>query len=135
MLSEGWTVGDIPVVEIEAENEKEAKKLLLLISSRYGHVTEEGFYEFVSMNELDWEELKLEIDLPEITDEFWEGYAKDKGNSVLEESDFYTLNFKFQKDQAAYVQEKLHDNREIHNEELDEHWRERCLIRLLKQTD
>ena len=52
-----------------------------------------------------------------------------------EESEFYTLNFKFQKDDAAFVQEKLHQDRETNKEKLDEHWRERCLLRLLRKTD
>lgn len=52
-----------------------------------------------------------------------------------EESEFYTLSFKFQKDDAAFIQEKLHGDREIHKEKLDEHWRERCLLRLLRKTD
>ena len=77
MITEGWSIVNIPVVDIEAENEREAKKLLLLVSSRYGHVTEEGFYEFISLSELDWEELKTEIDLPEIDiKKFEDGYFK-----------------------------------------------------------
>ena len=77
MITEGWSIVKIPVVDIEADNEKEAKKLLLLVSSRYGHVTEEGFYEFLSLSDLDWEELKTEIDLPEIDiKKFEEGYFK-----------------------------------------------------------
>jgi DNA modification methylase len=66
MISEGWSIDPIPVVEIEAENEKEAKRLVLLISSRYGHVTDEGLYEFIMTSELDFNELKEEVDLPEI---------------------------------------------------------------------
>jgi len=79
MVSEGWSVGDIPVVEVEAENEKEAKKLVLLISSRYGHVTDEGLYEFIITSELNFDELKKEIDLPEINfKQFEQSYFTDK---------------------------------------------------------
>jgi hypothetical protein len=58
-----------------------------------------------------------------------------ESKEVEEESEFYILNFKFQKDDAAFVQEKLHEDREIHKEKLDDHWRERCLLRILRKTD
>jgi len=66
MISEGWSIGPIPIIEIEAENEREAKRLLLLISSRYGHITDDGLYEFIMTSELNFDELKEEIDLPGI---------------------------------------------------------------------
>ena len=66
MVGEGWSIDSIPVVEIEADSEKEAKALVLLISSRYGHMTDEGLYEFIMTAELNFDELKEEIDLPEI---------------------------------------------------------------------
>jgi hypothetical protein len=66
MISDGWSIDPLPVIEIEAENEKEAKHLLLLISSRYGHITDDGLYEFIMTSELNFDELKEEIDLPEI---------------------------------------------------------------------
>ncbi len=37
----------LPYVEIEAKDEKEAKQKLLVISSQYGKITQEGFDEFV----------------------------------------------------------------------------------------
>lgn len=55
--------------------------------------------------------------------------------NIKEESDFYTLQFKFLKDDAAFVQEKLHKNREENDESLDDHWRERCLLRLLRMIN
>ena len=66
MISDGWSIDPLPVIEIEAENEKEAKHLLLLISSRYGHITDDGLYEFIMTSELNFDELKEEIDLPGI---------------------------------------------------------------------
>lgn len=68
----------------------------------------------------------------------WGFYEKELGigsKEVEEESEDYRLIFKFQKDDAAFVQEKLHEDREINKEKLDEHWRERCLLRLLRKTD
>lgn len=48
------------------------------------------------------------------------------------DSEYYTLTFKFLKDDAAFVTELLHDEREKHTEDLGEGWREICLMRLLK---
>jgi hypothetical protein len=69
MLTDGWTIGPVPVVEIEAKDKKEAMELLLLISSRYGEVTEDGFAEFLSLGEIDLEKIMDEIKLPEIDED------------------------------------------------------------------
>lgn len=78
MLKAGFSIGDIPCVEIQAESEKEAKELVLLISSRYGKITDEGVYEFISTAGIDFESLKRDIDFPEINlDRFELSYFKD----------------------------------------------------------
>jgi DNA modification methylase len=51
--SEGWQM-DVPVVYISAENEQDAKRKLLVISSQYGKVTQEGFDEFTFDLDGDW---------------------------------------------------------------------------------
>lgn len=67
MCENGYELKEkIPVVEIEAKDKKEAKKLLLLINSRYAHITEDGLYEYIETNKLNFDDLKLELDLPEI---------------------------------------------------------------------
>lgn len=42
---EGWAM-DVPVVWVAADNEQDAKRKLLVISSQYGRVTQEGWDEF-----------------------------------------------------------------------------------------
>jgi len=42
---EGWSI-DVPVVYVSADNETDAKRKLLVISSQYGRVTQEGWDEF-----------------------------------------------------------------------------------------
>ncbi len=63
MVKDGWHVDNIPVVEIQAETEQEAKKLLLLINSRYGQMTTDGLYEYLETNKIDLDFLKMELDL------------------------------------------------------------------------
>lgn len=70
-----------------------------------------------------------EEELKEIFD-----YEKKDEVKAGAESEYYTLEFKFLKDDAAFVQESLHQDRENNKEKLDEHWRERCLLRILKKT-
>ncbi len=78
--------GTIPVVRLEAKNIKEAKELILLINSRYGKITDEGLYEFIETGDLDFDELKELVDLPEIDlEDFEMGYYKDDVPGVGED--------------------------------------------------
>jgi len=52
-IREHWVM-DVPVVYISAASEQDAKKKLLVISSQYGHVTQEGWDEFVFDLDDDW---------------------------------------------------------------------------------
>jgi DNA modification methylase len=56
----------LPVVRIEAKNEKEAAEKLLLINSRYAKIDEGGFQVFTSEFDLDLNEMTELIELPEI---------------------------------------------------------------------
>jgi hypothetical protein len=58
MAEEGYEIPPLPCALIEAKNRKEAAEKILLISSQYGRVTDEGLYEFLSTNELDFGELE-----------------------------------------------------------------------------
>lgn len=62
---ENWDIdGGVPVVEIEAENEKDAAEKLLLLSSTYGKVDAQGLYEFTAEKGVDLRE----FDLPDLPD-------------------------------------------------------------------
>lgn len=72
---ENWDVeGGIPVVEIEAADEKDAAEKLLLLSSTYGKIDGQGLYEFTAEKGLDLRE----FDLPDLPDfdvaEYLESY-------------------------------------------------------------
>lgn len=83
MVQEGWKIekpGKLPVVWVEAKNEKEAKKKVLLAMSQYGKYTEKSFMEFVEESGLDLEGLSLTIDIPTIdVDSLLGGGKKKKG--------------------------------------------------------
>lgn len=65
LLEEGYTIGDIPVVDIQAKDKQEAGELLLALNSRFGKATPEGLYEFINEMGIDVETL-LDYDFPDI---------------------------------------------------------------------
>src|SRR5258705_11507005 len=75
MAEEDYKIPPLPCALIEAKNRKEAAEKILLISSQYGRVTDEGLYEFLSTNDLDFGELEPLLELPALDlDEFKEGW-------------------------------------------------------------
>lgn len=80
---------ELPYVEIEAETEQEAKKKLLVISSQYGKITQEGMDEFAFNIDDGWlkETTKFDalfkdfkFDLPENNKKMDKERLKDKKN-------------------------------------------------------
>ena len=75
MADDGYEIPPLPCALIEAKNRKEAAEKILLISSQYGRVTDDGLYEFLSTNDLDFQELEPLLELPALDlDEFKEGW-------------------------------------------------------------
>ena len=59
MEREGWTIegGAVPVRPMLARNKKHAAQRLLLLNSRYGRITGQGFYEYINTFDIDITEL------------------------------------------------------------------------------
>ena len=71
LIESGYTIGKIPVVEIEAKNKKEAGEKLLILNSEYGKKTNEGILSFLDDFEVipDLDILEIpSIDFDEILD-------------------------------------------------------------------
>lgn len=64
MKEEGWTIPDLPADIIQATDKTEAKKKLLLLNSRYGKMTREGFDEF--SGDFDGTDIEDMLVIPEI---------------------------------------------------------------------
>lgn len=74
LLKEGYTIGDLPIVDIEAKTKKEAAQILLAINSKYQTITDDGLYEFMNEMELNFKDLEI-LELPDIDMEiFKEAY-------------------------------------------------------------
>jgi len=64
LVEDGYSIADIPVVEVEAKNRKEAAEKLLELNSRFGEMSDAGLFEFLSDNMLDIDD--LEVNLPDV---------------------------------------------------------------------
>ena len=62
MLSEGYTIDQVPVVEIEARSSAEAAEKLLILNSRYSKITNEGLLDFSDQYGLQLSDLEINID-------------------------------------------------------------------------
>jgi len=77
LLQEGYAIGNIPVVEIEARDKTEAAEKLLVLNSNYAKITEDGLSEFVNEMDLDFGALVDDLELPDFDmDNFFEDYMK-----------------------------------------------------------
>ena len=81
LIDEGYTIGDIPVCEIEAKSANEAAEKLLALNSSYAKITDDGLYEFTHEFDLDIQELSNDLVLPEFDiDNFLSGYFEEPEN-------------------------------------------------------
>lgn len=71
---------------IKCKDKKDASKLVLIYSSIYARMSDEGLYEFLHTQNLDFDKLKLEIDLPDFKmDRFEMGYMRDTSKDEIED--------------------------------------------------
>jgi hypothetical protein len=71
MVSAGYLCPPLPCALIEAKDKREAAEKILLISSQYGHMTEESLDQFLAENDLSFLELADELELPSIDDTYF----------------------------------------------------------------
>lgn len=66
MVLDRWEVPEIPVVFVEAENEKQAKRKLLAAASQFGQVQQDGFASFLVEADLELDDVFGQINFPEL---------------------------------------------------------------------
>lgn len=75
MQQDGYEIPDLPVTVVKAKTYKDAKYIVLSLTSQFGTMTPQGLYEFVSTADLDFNKLN-EFRLPEINmDKFAEEFG------------------------------------------------------------
>lgn len=62
----------LPATFIDCGNKKEASKLVLIYSSIYAKITQQGLFDFIEAYELNYSELKEQMDLPEFSEDRFE---------------------------------------------------------------
>lgn len=80
LVSEGVEVPEtFPADFLDCRSRKDAAKLVLVYSSIYASITDEGLYEFQGLHGLDLESIAEEIDLPDLDiEKFLEGWGGEK---------------------------------------------------------
>ncbi len=81
LVSEGVDVPEtFPADFLDCKSRREAAKLVLVYSSIYASITDEGLYAFQNLHGLDLETIAAEIDLPDLDiEKFLEGWGEEKG--------------------------------------------------------
>ena len=79
LTKEGWDVkGGVPVVAVTGETDAEVAKKILIISSQYGKINEQGLYEFTENFSIPLTEFKLpelsDIDMDRFMASFYEDF-------------------------------------------------------------
>lgn len=90
LAEEGFNVpNELPAIFVDCKNKKDAVEKLLLFSSVYANITDEGLYKVQNDYGLDIPNLEGLIDLPDFPmEKFKKGYLED-GDDNLEHVEFY----------------------------------------------
>lgn len=69
LINEGAKVPyELPVTFIQCANKQQASRLVLLFSSQYARITQEGLHDFITLNDLDFADLREQIDIPDFSE-------------------------------------------------------------------
>jgi hypothetical protein len=87
LRGEGYSIPNLPVTFIKAKTKKQAKKILLSLTSQFGNMTSQGLYQFMMDADLGMDEVEDSFSFPEI--EFGsfksEFFDKEPGNDPDED--------------------------------------------------
>jgi hypothetical protein len=66
LQAQGYEIPALPIAFIEAENETEARKKILLLSSQYGEMTDDSLLEYLKESDIDLDDILDTVDLPQV---------------------------------------------------------------------
>lgn len=73
LIGDGFKVPEfLPATFIQCENKHEAAKLVLIYSSIYAKISQQGLFDFVKMYELSYDDIKSQMAIPEMSMERYE---------------------------------------------------------------
>lgn len=96
MAEEGYTIPPLPAVQVFASDKTTAKKKLLLLNSRFGKITQEGFYEFMHETgyEIPMEDVSDFIEIPEVALEYNPEKSEENDDSPSQDNEVQCPNCK-----------------------------------------
>lgn len=86
LIKDGVMVPDeLPATFIDCNNKREAARLVLLYSSIYAKITEQGLFDFLKKYEFNYNEVKMSIDIPEFDTISFQSIYKEEynGDSII----------------------------------------------------
>ena len=66
LLKEGYSIGKIPIVEIEAKDKTELAEKLLALNSKFGKMTEAGMLEFLTQNNVSLQDVIADLQITDV---------------------------------------------------------------------
>jgi len=106
MENEGYTVPDLPVVEVEAKDEREAYARLLALASQYGELDTGGLYEVIETQVQDLQAVMQYFQFPRFdVDKFLREFYIDTDVEVIEDEETDVELFKEIKKKTPSVRE------------------------------
>jgi len=93
LIDEGYSIGDIPVVEIEAKNNTEAGEKVMALNSHYAKMTSDGLLDFLENTDIDIENIADDLELYDIdVSELTEWLDSEHGYNPSTAQDVYQPN-------------------------------------------
>lgn len=106
LMTEGYDVPYLlPATFIQCESKQEAARLVLIYSSIYAKITQQGLFDFIQLYELEYDNIRHQMDIPEFsTDRFEQKFdlfqtgeaeikeVEDNGELIVKEGDLFELN-------------------------------------------
>lgn len=95
MREEGYEIPELPCAIVKANNEKEAARKLLAVTSQYAKITDQGLYEFMNKFDIEMNEIKDRFEFSDISlDAFEDAFFNQETNSDNNEKE-QSLSFDF----------------------------------------
>jgi hypothetical protein len=84
MREEGYEIPDLPCAIVKANNEKEAARKLLAVTSQYAKITDQGLYEFMNKFDIEMNEIKDRFEFNDINMAYFESNFFDGDDLTIE---------------------------------------------------
>ncbi len=106
LVEEQHQVPDLlPATFIQCDNKQEAAKLVLIYSSLYAKITQQGLFDFIQMYDLEYDDIKVEMHIPDFSSDRFEqkfdlyethdceeNEGTDSGDILVQPGDLFEIN-------------------------------------------